>query len=189
MTIALDQIVSGDCRNVLQLVEPHSVDLSFWSPPYYVGKSYEQHMSFEDWKDLVSEVIVAHGRILRPGGAMVVNIGDILCFPDLDIPRFQADNIRGKRNPVTREQVMAMQTKCPDANRRELARMLGCSEQTVQRRLEGNNVRGGKYSPTTKVVLTGCMIEQWATNAGLYLYGQRIWRKDPLLGELPLALD
>ncbi len=179
MTIAMNQIVSGDCRSVLQFVDPHSVDLSFWSPPYFVGKSYEQHLTFEEWQTLVSEVIATHGRILRPGGAMVVNIGDILCFPDPDLPRFQADNIRGKRNPVTREQVLAMQSKCPDANRKELARMLACSEQTVQRRLEGNNVRGGKHNPTTKVLLTGCMIEQWAANAGLYLYDQRIWRKDP----------
>ena len=57
--------------------------------------------------------------------------------------------------------------------------MLGCSEQTVQRRLEHNNVRGGKHQAATKVLLTGCMVAEWAEAVGLYLYDQRIWHKDP----------
>ena len=179
MPIAFNQILTGDSRDVLKLVTPRSIDLSFWSPPYHVGKSYEQDATFEDWQELVREVVMSHSRILRPGGFMVVNIGDILCFPDPEIPRFLADNIRRKISAVTREQVLAMQAKHPDANRHQLARLLGCSEQTVQRRLKGNNIRGGKYQPATRIVLTGCMVEGWATDAGLYLYDQRIWRKDP----------
>ena len=27
--------------------------------------------------------------------------------------------------------------------------------------------------------MTGCMVSEWAENAGLYLYDQRIWHKDP----------
>ncbi len=80
---------------------------------------------------------------------------------------------------MTREDVLAMKAKHPDANRHQLAALLGCSEQTVQRRLEGNNVRGGKHECATKIVLTGCMVEQWAAEAGLYLYDRRIWHKDP----------
>ena len=67
----------------------------------------------------------------------------------------------------------------PGANRYQLARLLGCSEQTIQRRLEGNNVRGGKSATSTKILLTGCMVTDWAEDAGLYLYDQRIWHKDP----------
>ena len=32
---------------------------------------------------------------------------------------------------------------------------------------------------STKVVLTGCMVEEWAEDAGFYLYDKRIWHKDP----------
>ena len=67
----------------------------------------------------------------------------------------------------------------PNSVRSEIAAILGCSEQTVQRRLEGNNVRGGKQAPSTRVLLTGCMIEEWAREANLYLYDQRVWHKDP----------
>ena len=39
-------ILVGDARKHLVTLPQASIDLSFWSPPYYVGKSYEQHMTF-----------------------------------------------------------------------------------------------------------------------------------------------
>ena len=172
-------ILEGDARTHLQRLAGHCVDLSFWSPPYFVGKSYERDWTFFDWCELIREVIKEHSRIIKPGGFMVVNIGDILCFPDSDMPRFQADNVRGKRVKVDRDTVLAAQALHPEANRYELAAMLGCSEQTIQRRLEGNNIRGGKHTVGTKVLLTGCLVTEWAEDAGFYLYDQRIWHKDP----------
>ena len=177
--IDVDRIIHADARDFLEGLPADSVDLSFWSPPYYVGKSYERDMTFEEWQGLISDAVRAHSRIIKPGGFMVVNIGDILCFPDESIPRFQADNIRRKKVKVTREQILEVQAAHPDANRYQLARLLGCSEQTIQRRLEGNNVRGGKSATSTKILLTGCMVTDWAEGAGLYLYDQRIWHKDP----------
>lgn len=116
---------------------------------------------------------------MRPGGFVAVNIGDILCFPDGSMPRLQADNVRRKTSPVTRERVLEAVERNPVAGRRQLARELGCSEQTVHRRLEGNNARGGRRGPATKVKLTGCLLERWAEESGLYLYDRRIWHKDP----------
>lgn len=177
--MSFGQIIVGDVRKVLPTLPPESVDLSFWSPPYYVGKEYESDLSFADWQDLIRETIHCHGGVIKPGGFLAVNIGDILCFPDPDMPRIQADNVSRKKCSVTREDVLAAMRDMPGANRYELAKALGCSEQTVQRRLEGNNVRGGKNDVSTKVVLTGCLLEEWAESAGFYLYDQRIWHKDP----------
>lgn len=171
--------MTGDARRHLNELPASSIDLSFWSPPYYVGKSYERHLGFDDWRNLLRGVIHAHTRIVKPGGFLVVNIGDILCFADPAMPKFQADNVRRKTSPVTREEILAAKEKHPSANRHELAAMLGCSEQTIQRRLEHNNVRGGKHQTSTKVLLTGCMVVEWAEEAGFYLYDQRIWHKDP----------
>ncbi|MYA75217.1 MAG: site-specific DNA-methyltransferase [Acidimicrobiaceae bacterium] len=173
------EISVGDSRTLIQLLDDRSVDLSFWSPPYFVGKSYEQDLTFEDWQALLRDVIAAHSRILRPGAFMVVNIADILCFADDAMPRFQADNVTRKTSPITREDVLAAQEANPDANRHGLAAILGCSEQTVQRRLEGNNVRGGKHSTPTRVLLTASLVESWALASGLYLYDRRVWHKDP----------
>ena len=174
-----DRIETGDARAVMEGLPADSVDLSFWSPPYYVGKSYEVDMSFDDWQELIRDVVHCHSRVICPGGFVAVNIGDIICFTDESMPRYQADNICRKKVAVTREQILETKKKHPSANRHELARLLGCSEQTVQRRLEGNNVRGGKHTHSTKIKLTGCLLERWAEEAGLYLYDQRIWHKDP----------
>ena len=176
---SFNRLLTGDARRQLEQIPESSVDLSFWSPPYYVGKSYEQHLSFDDWQKLIREVIDCHSRIVKPGGFIAVNIGDILCFSDPEIPKYQANNIKGKKVAISKDDVLAAIEENSDANRHELARILGCSEQTIQRRLEDNNVRGGKQSSATKVLLTGALLANWAEHAGFYLYDQRIWHKDP----------
>lgn len=163
---------------LMRRIRPGTVALSFWSPPYFVGKSYEKELSFAEWKNMLRTTIHAHAAALEDGGFMIVNIADILCLPDPSMPRIQADN-SGKKCPVSCEDVLAAKRRHPEFNRRRLAATLGCSEQTVQRRLENNNVRGGKQKAQTKVFLTGGMLQEWAEEAKLYLYDRRVWVKDP----------
>ena len=172
-------VVCADARSALQQLPDDSVDLAFWSPPYNVGKSYERGQSHDEWREMLREVVRAHARPVKPGGFVVVNIADILCFPDPALPRLQADMVNGKRSPVTKEQVVAAMKNDPDASRTEIAASLGCSEQTVQRRLEGNNARGRKAAPNTRIRLVGGMIVEMAADAGFHLYDQRVWHKDP----------
>ena len=174
-----NKIYCGDARVLLQRILPESVSLSFWSPPYFVGKSYEKDMSFEEWQSLLQEVIRLHFEIIKDGGFLAVNIADILAFPDPGMPRIQADNVSNKRVKISTEQVLEAQRTHPDFNRYQLADLLGCSEQTIDRRLNGNNVRGGKYAVQRKVKLVGGLVEEWASEAGFYLYDRRVWVKDP----------
>lgn len=174
-----DNVYVGDARYLAQHIEAHTVALSVWSPPYHVGKTYERDMSFFDWKNMLRRVIEAHAAILKPGAFLAINIADILCFKDPEMPRIMAENIsRRKRNDITREQVLETWAKHPDYNRKQIAAILGCSEQTVDRRMKGNNIRGGKYETQTRVKLVGGMLEQYGLDAGLYLYDRRIWVKD-----------
>lgn len=83
-----------------------------------------------------------------------------------------------KKVQITREQVLEAQRAYPTYNRYQLAALLGCSEQTIDRRLKNNNIRGGKYAVQKKVKLVGGLVEQWAEKAGFYLYDRRIWVKD-----------
>lgn len=177
----LDQnaVHTGDARKLLRRVQPDSVNLSLWSPPYFVGKSWERGLEFEDWCDLIKEVIALHFQILVPGAFAAINIADILCFADPAMPRVQADVVSTKRSAVTREMVLAAKRRHPKFNRHQLAAILGCSEQTVDRRLNHNNVRGGKYATQTKIKIVGGLIEQWAEEAGLFVYDRRVWGKDP----------
>jgi site-specific DNA-methyltransferase (adenine-specific) len=179
VTLELDAVHEGDCRELLARVEDGSVALSVWSPPYFVGKSYERDLSFDEWHALLRDVIAAHARVLKPGGFVAINIADILCFPDETLPRFQADVVSTKRSAVTRAMVLAARAQRPDASRYELAELLGCSEQTIQRRLDHNNVRGGKYATQTRVKTVAGLIEDAGADAGLVLYDRRVWAKDP----------
>jgi len=163
-----DNIYCGDARQLLPHIEPNSIALSVWSPPYFVGKEYEEHLSFDEWKDLLRTVIHLHFPIIKPGGFLVINIADILVFKDPRMPRIQAEAVNRKRSPVTREDILRAIEQHPDFNRYQLAELLGCSEQTIDRRLNGNNIRGGKYDIQTRVKIVGGLVEEWALDAGFF---------------------
>lgn len=176
--LAVNQVHQGDARDLLTQIAPNSIALSIWSPPYFVGKDYEAHLDFENWKKLLETVVKLHFPIIKPGGFLVINIADILCFKDPTMPRVQADAVHRKRAKVTKEDVLKAWAEHPDYNRQQLAALLGCSEQTIDRRLHGNNIRGGKYEPQTRVKIVGGLVESWALNAGFYPYDRRVWVKD-----------
>jgi site-specific DNA-methyltransferase (adenine-specific) len=173
-----NEIYLGDARKLLPQIEPNSIALSVWSPPYFVGKEYESHLSFQDWQDLLKTVISLHFPVIKPGGFLVINIADILVFKDPSMPRIQAEAVNRKRSPITRDDVLKAMADHPDYNRYQLAKLLGCSEQTIDRRLHGNNIRGGKYESQTRVKIVGGLVEEWALCAGFYPYDRRVWVKD-----------
>jgi len=144
-----------------------------------LNKEYEKGQTFEEWKTMLRTVIHGHYPILKKGGFMVVNIADILCFPDESIPKIQHPNPSKHKFSLTKEQILEVKEKFPHFNRDELAKYFGCSEQTIDRRLNGNNIRGGKYITQTRVELVGNYIQTYAHECGLYLYDRRIWKKDP----------
>src|SRR5690606_24533669 len=115
----------------------------------------------------------------KPGAFLVINIADILAFKDPKMPRIQGANVANHRSPVTREMVLEAKRQHPHYSRYQLAALLNCSEQTIDRRLNGNNIRGGKYEVQTRVKLVGGILEAFAYDVGLYLYDKRIWKKDP----------
>ncbi|MFH0873338.1 MAG: site-specific DNA-methyltransferase [Candidatus Komeilibacteria bacterium] len=177
--LATNHIYHGRAEELMRKIEPNSIALSFWSPPYFVGKEYEKDETYESWQKLLQDVIERHTRILKPGGFMVINIADILAFKDEKIPRFQGLNVSNQKSKVTKEMILDAKKEHPKHNRYQLANLLGCSEQTIDRRLNGNNIRGGKHQIQTRVKLVGGHLEEYAYKAGLYLYDHRIWIKDP----------
>lgn len=173
-----NDIYCGDSRILLKKIDTDSVALSVWSPPYYVGKDYEKDLTFEAWKHLLRDVIKSHFPIIKPGGFLAINIADILCFKDESMPKIMAENISRRKVSLSKEEILIVKEKHPYWNRYKLAAYFKCSEQTIDRRLNGNNIRGGKYQPQTRVFLVGGFIEKAASEAGFYLYDRRIWVKD-----------
>ena len=177
--IDINRIYCGDARELLPQVCPNSVALSVWSPPYHVGKEYEKMQTFDEWVKLLTDVIELHFNILKPGSFLAINIADIICFKDETIPKIMAENISRRKISITKEQILKIWSQYPSYSRKQIAELIGCSEQTVDRRINGNNVRGGKYSPQTRVKLVGEILEDAAYKSSLYLYDRRIWAKDP----------
>lgn len=176
--LSCDSIYCGQSQKLMNRIEPDSIAVSVWSPPYHVGKTYEKGQLYEEWVDMLDTVIQLHFRVLKPGGFLAVNMGDILCFPDETMPRIQASNVSMRKCRVTEEDVRKAQEQHPEYNRYQLAKLLGCSEQTIDRRLHGNNIRGGKYQTQTRVKIVGGMLEEMALTAGLFPYDRRVWVKD-----------
>ncbi|MGH9856300.1 MAG: DNA methyltransferase, partial [Acidobacteriota bacterium] len=155
-----NSIVLGDSREVLKQIKPESIACSIWSPPYHVGKGYGADMTFEEWRDLLRVVIDSHFDVLKPGAFLVINIADILCFKDPTMPKIMAENVSRRRINITKKQILEVMKQHPDYNRYQIAELLGCSEQTIDRRLNGSNIRGGKYETQTRVKIVSGMLEE-----------------------------
>ena len=177
--LAVNQVHYGRAEIVMRDVEASSIALSFWSPPYFVGKAYEKDETYESWRRMLRVVIQESSRVLKPGGFMVINIADIKIFRDEKLPKFHALNVSMQSSQISREMVLQAQAANPDFNRPKLAELLGTSVQTVDRRLNGNNIRGGKVAAQSRVHLVGGFLEEYASQCGLHLYDRRIWVKDP----------
>ncbi len=115
--LAPNAVYLGNSRTLMRKIRPSSVALSFWSPPYFVGKEYEKDVTFQDWQEMLREVIERHAEVLIPGGFMVINIANILCFADATMPKIQAPNIRLHRSPISKEQVLEAKSKFPNYSR------------------------------------------------------------------------
>src|SRR5262245_11092290 len=115
--LEIDRVHCGDAPTLIDRIATESSAPAGWRPPYHVGKRYEQDLTFEDWQTLLAKTIWAHHRVLTKGGFMVVNIADIQCFKDPNLPRIQAPNVSKLKSPVTREAVLKAKEEHPDFNR------------------------------------------------------------------------
>ncbi len=69
-------IYCADSRNMKQLPD-NSVHLMITSPPYNVGKDYEEDLSLHEYKDLLYKVMQETYRVLVEGGRVCINIANV----------------------------------------------------------------------------------------------------------------
>ncbi len=73
----LDRIVTGDVLEVMAQIPSNSVHLAITSPPYNVGKNYDNHndrMNYQEYLDWLEKVWRETKRVLVPGGRFALNI-------------------------------------------------------------------------------------------------------------------
>lgn len=73
----LDRIVTGDVLDVMSEIPDNSIHLSITSPPYNVGKNYDNHndkMDYQEYLNWLEKVWREVKRVLVPGGRFALNI-------------------------------------------------------------------------------------------------------------------
>ena len=71
-----DQLYLHTAERMVE-VPDYSVGLAFTSPPYNVGKDYDEDFSLEEYLDLIRAVGREVYRVLVPGGRYVVNVANL----------------------------------------------------------------------------------------------------------------
>ncbi|MEZ4639217.1 MAG: site-specific DNA-methyltransferase [Caldilineaceae bacterium] len=71
-----DQIYNASSE-AMTAIPDNSVALAFTSPPYNVGKDYDDDLSLQAYFELIHNVGSEVYRVLRPGGRYVINIANL----------------------------------------------------------------------------------------------------------------
>ena len=69
-------LFNGDCKDLLKSLPDESVDLIITSPPYCIGKAYEDpHDDLETFKKQHEEIFPEIYRVLKTGGSVCWQVG------------------------------------------------------------------------------------------------------------------
>jgi modification methylase len=72
----------------MDAIPNNGIALAFTSPPYNVGKDYDENFSIEDYLGLIQKVGKEVYRVLRPGGRYVINIANLGRKPYIPLHSF-----------------------------------------------------------------------------------------------------
>lgn len=75
MSIKLDQIIQGDCADVLRALPDESVDLVVSSPPYNIGKEYEARRRLDEYLAEQETTLKECVRVLKSSGSIFWQVG------------------------------------------------------------------------------------------------------------------
>lgn len=89
----------GNNLEMLASLGDESVNLVITSPPYNIGKSYEEKIDFEKYLDFQKQVISECVRVLKPGGSICwqvgfsISDGELLPLDIVFYPIFKSHNL------------------------------------------------------------------------------------------------
>jgi len=83
----LDTVICGDSRD-MSMIPDDSVHLMVTSPPYNVGKDYDEDLALDEYRDLLREVFAEVYRKLVVGGRACVNVANLGRRPYIPLHSF-----------------------------------------------------------------------------------------------------
>ena len=95
-----------DCIAFLRAIPAESIQLVVTSPPFNIGKEYEQSLKIDDYFNQQKEVIEECVRVLHPRGGICwqvgsyVDIGEIIPLDVLLYPCFKDNDLRMRNRIV-----------------------------------------------------------------------------------------
>lgn len=72
----VNKVYSADSRD-MYFIADESVHLMVTSPPYNVGKEYDEDLTLEEYRQLLYDVLSETYRVLVQGGRMCINIANV----------------------------------------------------------------------------------------------------------------
>ena len=74
----MNEILLGDCKEVLKTVEDDCVHLTCTSPPYYNARAYSIWETYEDYLQFLTDVFSEVLRVTKPGRMCAVNLSPVI---------------------------------------------------------------------------------------------------------------
>jgi len=90
----LDKIFCKTSENMEELPD-NSVHLMVTSPPYNVGKEYDENLTLKEYRDFLKKVWVEVKRVLVPGGRACINIANLGRKPYIPLHIFIIEDMMG----------------------------------------------------------------------------------------------
>jgi site-specific DNA-methyltransferase (adenine-specific) len=88
----LDQVFCRDSRT-LPMLPDRSVHLVVTSPPYNVGKEYDEDLSLGNYRSLLRDVFLECRRVLVPGGRVCINVANLGRKPYVPLHKYIIDEM------------------------------------------------------------------------------------------------
>jgi len=82
-----NQVYNQSSESMNQIPD-NSIGLAFTSPPYNVGKDYDDDLQFEEYLTLIEKVGYEVYRTLKPGGRFVINLANLGRKPYIPLHSF-----------------------------------------------------------------------------------------------------
>ena len=74
----MNKVIHADClKHMTEKMADESIDMIITSPPYNVGKDYDDDLTFEQYRDLLRNVWRETHRVLVDGGRACVNVANV----------------------------------------------------------------------------------------------------------------